>query len=175
VDWEALADAGVARDEPVDLCLSRVTLEEALKSVLGYVGAGGGGTRAEYTLFDGAVVVTTQPHLGRYVYAAVYDLCDVETGPPPELDSTFQKKTPATNRFVCFGGGISDPQPRTRAETDESLTSLVRETVAPEDWVEQGGDRGDVRTFGGRVVAVTTWRNHRQIEALLAQMRTPPR
>jgi hypothetical protein len=32
-----------------------------------------------------------------------------------------------------------------------------------------------VHAFGGRVVAVTTWRNHRQIERLLAQMRDPSR
>jgi hypothetical protein len=171
VDWDAIDVTNVnRRDDPVDLSLTNVTVEQALKALLGYVN-GGRLVSAEYTLFDGAVVITTDAEAGKYVYAAVYDLRELEVFPPPQFDARSQGVAPA------YGSGLfgtvqqlqKDVSPR--VEADDEITRLIEETVAP----GTGRTGGVVRTFGGRVVAVTTWQNHRQIANLVSQLREPSR
>jgi hypothetical protein len=165
-DWEVMERCEVRADNPVDLSLDEVTVEQALDALLGYF-RGAGPEPLQYTLYDGAIVVTADKDAGKYVYAGVYDLRDIDTGPPIPFDPTVQMR---------------DVPPH--LQRDEDLTRLIEGTVAPDSWYE-GGPRkfppvvgstgGTVHAFSGRVVAVTTWQNHRQIEALVSQLRNPSR
>jgi hypothetical protein len=161
VDWDAIeASIGnVRRDDPVTLSLTDVTLEQALNALVGYVYR-----TIDYTLFDGAIVVTTDNAAGNYVYAAVYDLRGLHlqrpwVPPPDEYRGLF----------------LFSPEPPPFVDLDDELTRLVEETVSPDQWLDAGGTVGTVRTFNGRVVAVTTWRNHRRIEALVSELRSSSR
>jgi hypothetical protein len=165
VDWDAIEFSNLnRRDDPVDLSLTNVTVEQALKALLGYVN-GGRSASVAYTLFEGAVVITTDDELGKYVYAAVYDLRDIETGPPIPFDPMVQMRNVAPH-----------------LQADERLGELIEGTVAPDSWYRGSPGKGvpvpvvtggTVTAFGGRVVAVTTWNNHRQIQSLIAELRNP--
>jgi hypothetical protein len=174
IDWDALGEDGVSRDDRVDVSLTRVTLEQALKAVCGYAGAGGDRRSPQYTLFDGAVVITSEESLGKYVYAGVYDLRGVETPVFEPAPAMVQGAAPATSN-LCFFNPQQSRDVAPQVEADDELTRLIGETVSPDQWYDAGGTGGTVHAFGGRVVAVTTWQNHRRIESLASQLRNPSR
>jgi hypothetical protein len=164
VDWDAIegSNANLRRGDPVTLSLTDVTLEQALNALVGYV------DRAiDYTLFDGIIVITTDKYVGDYLYAAVYDLRALE---PVATNDSNQGEAPATtspNWARILTSGVPVPP---RVEMDDEITRAIEENVAPN---ERGN--GTIRTFGGRVVTVTTWRNHRRIEAIVSELRNPSR
>ena len=55
------------------------------------------------------------------------------------------------------------------AEAGKNLEQLVRESVAPQSWHEDGGS-GSVRVFNGKLFVTATEPNQRQVERLLGLM-----
>src|SRR5205823_4389976 len=45
--------------------------------------------------------------------------------------------------------------------------------VAPDTWKDNGGSIGSIQVYGGRLIIVQTWSNHRAIRRLLAQLSEP--
>jgi hypothetical protein len=171
IDWDEIegSNLNVRRDDPIDVSLQNVTLEQAMNAVLGYCSP----DHLGFTLFDGAIVVTSEPDGGQYSYAAVYDMREIE---PVASDIwAAQDVVPASSGAGLFGNRANPPPVQPRVEMDELLTDLIQDAVAPESWVENGGTGATVHTFGGKVVAVTSWQNHRQIRSLVAQFRNPSR
>jgi hypothetical protein len=186
VDWDDLEKVGLGRDLQIDLQVRHVTLEQTLKSLVGYANSGRD-VGLDYTVYDGKVVITTGYAIGtgRYAYAAVYDVRDIDPAPPESSWNGYgcfgsaQAPPPASNFAQSKGlfGNMPNPPaaplgPPTRAERDKDLVDFVRETVQPEIWHGQGGSGGSVRAFAGRLLVVTTWQNHRQIGDLLSQLRS---
>jgi hypothetical protein len=171
IDWDEIegSNLNVRRDDPVDVSLRNVTLEQAMNAVLGYSSP----ARLGFTLFDGAIVITPEPDGGQFSYAAVYDLREIE--PVAAEIWADQSVVPVSSGVGLFGNLPNPPPTPPRVEMDDQLTILIQDAVAPESWVENGGTGGTVRTFGGRVVAVTTWQNHRQIQFLISRLRNPTR
>jgi hypothetical protein len=169
VDWAAIqgSNANLRRDLPVTLSVTDVTLEQALNALVGYRSHA-----LDYTVFDGAIVVTTEANAGDYVYAAVHDLSDVDL---VWIDPSYERFVPGASGPGLFPPTTRPPPLSARQEVDEELQRLIETTVAPDSWLVAGGTAGTVRCFGGRVVAVTTWRNHRRIQSIVSELRNASR
>jgi hypothetical protein len=68
--------------------------------------------------------------------------------------------------------GMAPPgQPKPPATTVEAIAQLIRDTIVPESWAENGG-RANVRAFGRSLIVTQTDDAHKQIRALLEQLQT---
>ncbi len=59
----------------------------------------------------------------------------------------------------------------TRRELVEQITSLVRDTVDPASWIENGGRIGQIREIGGQLIVTQSPSGHDGIARLLAVLR----
>lgn len=67
-----------------------------------------------------------------------------------------------------FGTPSSRPA---RQERVDEVVQLLKETIAPETWRENGGTIGAVREIGGQLIITQTQENHGHIGSLLGQLR----
>ena len=162
---------------PVDLRLRDVTLQRAVSTLARYVASGSDDFDVICLVHDGRIVLTSSDVAGRYVFARVYDLRGIEFDVPKAEPFVFQslaaspQTEPSGGLFVDRSG---PPPALTREEQDDELASLVRETVYPEVWYENGGNLASMLALGGRLMVVADWEVHGAIEDLLAQLREPP-
>jgi Flp pilus assembly secretin CpaC len=79
VNWRALENAGITRDEPVTARLRNVRFATALRTILNDVGGGAGFAAVPlgYTVDEGVIYITTQEDLSRNVVVQVYDIRDL--------------------------------------------------------------------------------------------------
>jgi hypothetical protein len=172
VDWETSDYAASCRTRPVTLHLRNVTLAQALSALLGYVNSDTprGIDIMAYTVSGDTIVIAPSNSLARHAYTRIYDVRDIT------LDSTaYWQPPPATQPHAGLFAD-EDEFAVTQAERDEWLTELIRliqELVGPLEWRDNGGAIGSIYAQSGRLIVVTTWHNHRQIDQLLAELRRP--
>jgi len=171
VEWPPLEEEEVGPDLPIDLHLRNVTLDSALSALTAY--ASSRYATIDYTASGDAIVITSSDGMASHVYARLYDVRDIHNDcvevarraaaahpPPPEPPPGI------------FGGGGAD-HPPTLQETDEELVWTIMSTIDPDIWRDNGGSGGQIHTMSGRILVVAAWCQHRQIEELLNQMRSP--
>ena len=162
VDWKALEAAGVARDTPVNLRLKDVTLKHVLELMLNDAG---GSTALAYVVDEGVIEITTRAAADRNMITRVFPIEDLLTEVPdftdaPNFDlnavatggSSGNNQSGAANNI--FGSGAANgtgQKSMSRAERAEQIVALVRETVAPDVWKENGG-AASIRYFDGKLV-----------------------
>jgi hypothetical protein len=152
--------------------LHNVTLDRALAVLTAYVSGNGGDVI--YTIHDGRIVITRAEAAGRFAYARVYDVRDIETFPPEA--AIFTEAPTFGGGGGAAGGGLFGPYSQdssTPPEVGEEVARLVTETVSPDRWYDAGGNGANLQLLGGRLVIIATWEDHRQIRNLLSQLREP--
>jgi RNA polymerase sigma factor (sigma-70 family) len=118
LDNAALKASGVNFDMPVTLRLRKVPFKTALKHVLGQVGLG-------YTFEDDILIITSAEAARGKMVRKVYPAADL-------ADEEAQVAAgPAGLRPEEMGGPV--------AVYGRRLMQLIRETVEPNSWTEQGG------------------------------------
>ena len=131
VEWRALAAAGIDRDTPVSLTLTGASARDVLRLALRQAGD-------DLTFYadDGVVRVTTAAEADRRLVTRTYDVRDlllvVPDFAPGDTD---------------LGGGDEAGA----AERGRELVGLIRATIRPEIWAENGGP-ASVRYFRGTLV-----------------------
>lgn len=192
VNWPALEAAGVSQDTPINLQLSNVPAEQALKLVLQQAGASAFGEQIGYSVIDGIVQISTLADLNRTVDIRIYDIRDLLVQVPnftnaPEFDLENALDSSQTGSGRGTGGGGSSGSGRSLFDTDDDddeeeqlsraerinqILELIQNTVGrPEEWEFFGGDVSSVRELNGNLIVRTTPDNHRQTMALLDQLR----
>jgi hypothetical protein len=173
VDWDDMVNymfrAGVAADQMVhiELRLRDVTVAQVLAKVFASIEDGDyllvrprGANRVEILHVDSpAAQPPAEEPVARY-----YDV--------RPLLGVMERESGGHNHNV--GGGLfGNPRSSWRSPTraEEDLLFLVKESVAPESWLEYGGSVGECDVFAGRLIVVQTATNHRQVERLLSQIR----
>ncbi len=53
----------------------------------------------------------------------------------------------------------------------DQIVKLVDDTVAPDDWKDNGGGVGEIHDLAGRLIIRQSFENHRQIIWLMEQLR----
>lgn len=169
VNWKALEGAGVNKDTVVNLKLRNITLKKALSLLLSEASAGEGVT---YTFEDGVIEITTSELANQVMFTRVYPVGDLlmeipnfDNAPNFSLD---QNQASGGGRNGGSGGGGSGnsgglfnqsngggerekDQGPTREERAEELLALIRDTIYPDIWRENGGT-ASVRMFRDNLV-----------------------
>ena len=161
VNWKALETAGVTKDTLVNLKLRNVTLRKALTLILSEASAGEGVT---YSLEDGVIEITTTELANQKVYTRVYPVGDLlmeipnfDQAPNFSLDQN-QASGGGGRGGGSSGGGSGgifsqsggqreeDDKGPTKEERANELLELIRDTIYPDIWRENGGT-ASIRMF----------------------------
>ena len=178
VKWTALSILGIDETTPVNIRLSNVTFEKALKTILDYVG---GFEPLGYMIDDGVITISTRDDLATKTYTDVYDIRDLIVRVPnfvaPRLDlgaaGGEEGTTGGIELFEDEGGDGEDDEGNipTRAEIIFNITSLIQETIDPLSWQQNGGEVGSIRELHGQLVVTQTSQNHQSLINLIRKLR----
>jgi hypothetical protein len=172
VNWKAIEVAGISQDTNVNLHLRNVSLGKTMDLLLSEAG---GGSALTYYVDRGVIEITTREMADKEVYTQVYPVQDLVVEIPDftnSLDLTLLANsssgggqtvgggsTGSTGGSSGLGGGSifnqnsnsSGDKVKTREERGEDLVALVRETVYPQIWRENGGT-ASIRYWNGYLV-----------------------
>jgi type II secretory pathway component GspD/PulD (secretin)/tetratricopeptide (TPR) repeat protein len=192
VNWPVLEAAGIEKDYPITLQLSNVPAEQALRLVLQQASAANEFDPVGFSIIEGIVTISTQRDLTKTTDTRVYDIRDLlvqvpnfSNAPEFDLNESLSNTTSGGSNQGGQGGtggggggslfGDSAQEQETgptRAEIIEQVVSLIQDTVGrPEEWAALGGDVSSLRELNGNLIIKTTPQNHREVMALLSQLR----
>ncbi len=186
VDWAALEQAGVERDEPVTLSLVNVPVRVGLERILEQLNTGVDDfSRIWYSIRDGIITISLDSELRKFTVPIVYDIRDLlinipdhDDAPDLNLQTALQQSRGrgggggGGNIFGGAGGaGGGDPNAPTEEELTDELIELVMNTIDREGWLDNGGDTGTIVPLRGNLIITQTPENHLRIEGLLSQLR----
>ncbi|MEM8835339.1 MAG: hypothetical protein AAGD00_05920 [Planctomycetota bacterium] len=180
VDWDALSDIGIEREDEVSLDLREISARVVLDRVLEKASPDDF-SRADWAVQDGVLVVASDEKLRENTFIVIYDIRDLlfdindfTRRPNLDLDQILQ----ASQGGGGGGGGGSifddddeDPDGRTQQEILADLLDIIQTNVDFEGWRQNGGDTGIVQELNGNLIITNTAKNHRQIQRLLRQLR----
>lgn len=161
-----------AADEQIDIRLRDVTLDQALTALTGYLQPRASDYIVHF-VHDGRIVLAPADRVGHRPYVRVYDISDIYSD-LPEPAPVFDHTTP-TDGSSGAGALFNDRSPdvaRTRAEYEEELARLLKESCHPDAWYDAGGPLAMVN-MPGRLVVLADSETHGQIADLLRQLREP--
>ncbi|MHC4716442.1 MAG: type II secretion system protein GspD, partial [Planctomycetota bacterium] len=188
VKWEMLRQANIDQKTPVNVQLSQVTVEKALRTILDDVGAI---NPLGFIVDEGVITISTKDDLATLVATRVYDIRDLIftvprfRGPRISLSSSGGNNGGNNGGSGLFGNDDDDDDDdsyrdddddsgtMSRQELIDSILDLIRTTIAPETWRggDQAGTTGSIRELNGQVIVTQTPENHRKLQDLLAQLR----
>ena len=175
VNWKALEAVGIDRNTPVSIHLNNVPLRKVLKTILKDLGPTE--NLVTYYVDEGVIEVTTREIADQKLITKVYPIGDLLmevpnfAGPNVQLSSVGQG---GGGRGGGGGGGSSlfsdsnntdnttNEQPRTRNEAATELVNLIKETVSPDVWRENGGT-SSAAFFNGHLVVTAPRSVHEQL------------
>jgi hypothetical protein len=174
VNWKALETIGVDKNAPVTIHLNNVSLRKVLQTVLKDLG----GTENLVTYFvdDGVIEVTTREISDRQLITRVYPVGDLLMEVPNFAGPNVQLSNVGQGGGGRGGGGggssmLSDSnsndnstqqQPKTKQEAATDLVTLIKETVSPDVWRENGGT-ASAAFFNGHLVVTAPRSVHEQL------------
>ncbi len=196
VKWSALNAAGITKTTTVNIHLTEVSLEKALRIILEDVGAA---APLGYVVDSGVISISTQDDLATKTIVRVYDIRDLIvripqfTGPRAGIggrsdrdrdgggfdgggrdDGGFDGGRDGGGRGGRgggdgFGGDDYEEEQITRVEMIENFIELFKTTIAPDSW--QNVNEVGITELNGQLVITQTAENHEKIVDLLGQLR----
>lgn len=169
VDWKTLEAAGVSRDTPINVRLRAVTLRKALNTIMAEAG---GGDQIAWTTDEGVVTITSKEKVNSTTYTRIYDIRDLlmeipdfTDAPNFDLQSTSTRGSAGGQGGGGGGGGggsgglfgsnsdsnREQDKGKTKEERAEEILTLIKETISPDIWVDNGGT-ATIRYFNGSIV-----------------------
>jgi len=179
VDWEALENIGISRNQRVSLSLRNKPLKAVLERTLDKVSDSNfSGDRAWYAVQDGIVVISSDRMLRRNKFEQVYDVRDLITE-IPDYDNAPEFDLNQILQASRGGGGQSPFQQTGGEDVDripyeervEQMKDIIRALVDPGEWREDGGETGAMYDWQGQLIVTQTADNHRAIRGLLSMLR----
>lgn len=198
VAWNDLEAQGIQRDDPVNLRFpTEMTFRKALGEILDQAG---GNVELGFAAKDGLIKVATKDQLDRDVYTEVYPIEDllmavpdynydgppfgIQQGRPETVGGRFASAT-----FDRTGGGFGEGEfggreresgRRRRGHTEDDderqvrvddLLDLIRNTIEPNSWRDNGGAVAAIAELGGQLVVTQTSAAHAEVADLLSKLR----
>ncbi len=193
VAWNILDTGGVRKDKRLEIQLKDVPLTVLLDNIVREIDPTGG-LALGWGVERGVVVITRQSALGKQAILRAYDIRDlIESGyairrfavtPALTLETTGrewvggeQKKEAAGGMGGGGGGAIfgdagDSPATTTRMEKVEEIVNLIMEVVAPESWMDNGGEVGMIRPRDGVLYIRQTLQSQQRIREVLDLVRS---
>ncbi len=174
VRWAALEMVGVTRKSKVNVHLTNVTLNKAIRVILDDVG---GGNPLGFVLDEGVITISTMDDLSRRTVTRVYDIRDLVVRMPNFKGPNINLRRSGNNNNNAGGWGWGDDDDdddddeKTRDEMIEDVLDLIRSTIDPDTWRKTGGKHGSIREVGGQIIITQTAENQRALTDLLSQLR----
>lgn len=186
VNWKAIEAAGVAQDTNVNMHLREVQFRKALGLLLSEAGAG---TALTYYFDQNVLEITTRELADKEMFTRVYPVEDLVMDIPDFTDAPDLSLTAVSTGGSGGGGGKSggsgsgggggggggglfgggggattatDEKHKSKTERGEDLVTLVRETVYPDVWRENGGN-ASIRYFSGQLIVTAPRSVHEAI------------
>jgi hypothetical protein len=168
VDWRALEAAGISKDTQVTLHLKDVPLRRVLTLLLADAG---GATPLDYYIDEGVIEITTRELADHNMITRVFPIDDLMVD-VPDFPSPVNMDLSATatggsaggsggargsqggSSGSLFGGNTCSAgaeKTLSKAERADQIVALIRDTVYPDVWRENGG-AASIRYFDGKLV-----------------------
>jgi hypothetical protein len=175
VKWAALERVGVTRESKVNVSLTNVTLEKAIRIILDDVG---GANPLGFVLDEGVITITTMDDLSSRTITRVYDIRDLVIRMPKFKGPNINLRRSGNNNNNAGGWDWGDDDDddddgneKTREEMTGDILDLFRSTIDPNSWRKTGGKHGSIREMGGQIIVTQTAENQRSLTDLLDQLR----
>ncbi|KKL82741.1 hypothetical protein LCGC14_1981740, partial [marine sediment metagenome] len=176
VNWEAMRQVNIDQKTQVNVKLTQVSVEKALRTVLDDVG---GVNPLGFVVAEGVITISTKDDLSRETRTRVYDIRDlIVTVPDFRGPRTSLSRGTGNNAGAGLFGDDDDDDDDdedtlSRAELTENILELIRSTIAPDTWRsgDASGTIGSVRELNGRIIVTQTPENQQGLQDLLAQLR----
>ena len=181
VNWKAIEAAGVSQDTNVNMRLRDVPFRKALGLLLNEAGAG---TALTYFFDQNVLEVTTRELADKEMFTRVYSVEDLVLDVPDFTEAPDLSLVASSTGGSKGGGGGSSgggggsggggifgnsnsntsnqDKHKSKIERGEDLVTLVRETVFPDVWRENGGN-ASVRYFNGQLIVTASRSVHEAI------------
>jgi hypothetical protein len=162
VNWKALEAQGIGRETAVSVRLHDVPLRKLLRELLNQTSTD---SAPAFYIDDGVLEITTREIADRELITKVYPVGDLLVEVPNFVGPNVQLSNAGQGGGGRSGGGgnsslFSDngsnesaisEQPKTKDQRAEELVSLIKETVKPELWRDNGGT-ATIRFFNNHIV-----------------------
>lgn len=194
VNWPSLEASGIGPDQLITLALREpAPLRSVLALVFEQLGAQ---DEFNFGVRHGIVRVAAREFLDQDTYIEVYNVHELVKAVPrfalEAMSSSAAPRAPGLGGFgggtaMPFSGGDSEAQPPSPApgiqhvapimwderddEPAEQLMEIIRNTVTPDDWHENGGTVASMHHADGMLVVKHNSRGHEAIVALLDLLR----
>jgi len=184
VKWGALQQVGIDKTSPVNVHLSDVTFEKALKVILDDVG---GVNELGYVVDEGVITISTKEDLATKTIVRVYDIRDMIVRVPmftgsPRLDVSSIGQNRGGNNGGGFGGGgglfdedndsnRGEQDIMTRREIIDAIKKLITDNIDPDSWRISGGAIGAISEMQGQLIVTQTAENQQALLGLINQLR----
>ncbi len=184
VRWQILADAGVDRDKPISIHARNLRLSQVLWLIMSE--AAGTELKLAYRASGNLLVLSTAEDLDKEMVTKIYDVADLIINLPRAtrqgafnvtqgLGQSGQGGSGGGGGGGGAGGGMfgqgqgQQQQQQGRGDTTggttqqiEQLVELIRQTVEPDTWRENGG-AGSITAFQKSIVVRNTLLVHQRL------------
>ncbi|MGE3180286.1 MAG: hypothetical protein AB7N71_01545 [Phycisphaerae bacterium] len=178
VRWQTLEDYGIDRETPISLRVRNLRLDQVLSLILEQ--AAGSDLRLGYLASDQMLTITTADDLDRNTITKVYDISDLLVRTPRFADATSIDPSQALSGLASgggsgggagTGGGGTIFTPAAGGEREqveeggaaEEIADLIRNTIAPDSWRENGAGSGSIRVWRNLLIVHASIRVHQMI------------
>ncbi|MCC6679623.1 MAG: hypothetical protein IT445_01865 [Phycisphaeraceae bacterium] len=181
VAWQRLEEAGIDPDRPVSITLNRIPAATALRFLMSYA-AVDGFTSLVLEVQPGFVEMMTREQALRRSVIRVYDIRDLlmevtmfTDAPSFDLQSALSNTNSGGGGGGGGGGGSGQglfgntdqsreqERPMSKRERGEQIAQLIRDTVEPDIWLENGGQYASIRYFNGKLIVKAPQFVHGQV------------
>lgn len=180
IDWDGMALEGINPEQGITLDLKTVPARILLDVLMRQASPD---VELIYEVTPWYVQVMTKRQANRYPVLRVYDVSDIvmrvpnfNNAPSFDLNEALSNTNSGGSGNSGGGGGGSsgglftddneddgEDEDPTKAERGESIAELIRETIEPGIWQENGGAYASVRFYDGRLIVNAPMYVHRQI------------
>ncbi|MCK4601473.1 MAG: hypothetical protein KAU28_03340, partial [Phycisphaerae bacterium] len=181
VKWNALEMGGIERSTMVNVHLTDVTIDKALRVILEDVG----GVRVPlgYVVDESVITISTKDDLARQTQTHVYDIRDLIIRVPnfvsPRLDLAAAlpgEDGDTTALWAEEGEDGAEGEEISRAELIKRIIELIMTVISPDSWranrwVDAAGDIGSLNELSGQLVITQTAESHEAIMNLINRLR----
>jgi len=174
VNWKAVELLGITKDSPISCKLRNVTLKKALALIVNEVGKGN-----QLTFFtdQGVIEITTRELADQKLYTAIYPVDDILLeipdfeGPELSLGGGGGGGSSGSGAGDIFkGGGASEDEEKSKTKTEraEELVEMIKETIRPEVWRDNGGT-ASIKYFRGNLIVTAPRSVHESLDGPIGE------
>lgn len=161
VNWKALEPLGVTRQTAITVRLHGISVKQLLQTILDQAG---GPDHLTFYLDQGVLEITTQQFADQQLVTRVYPVGDLLmdvpnfAGPHVELSSIGQSAGGRSGggNASLFSDNSSDQsttteQPKSKQQRADDLVTVIKQTIRPQIWRDNGGV-ASIACFNGYLV-----------------------